>query len=603
MTTVNVLQLIDSLKNQPNNFPVSLVELLLLGRPPEQRKALSKAINIAAVPHWFDDNLILDLLDPSYLETFPDLLEALHKLPFVEPIKTRGANAFNIHESTRRSWRIRLQGTHSLEFVEISRAIINRLSNGNHDVPMAALRNELLYHQLVVLEPQAAASSCEMLGQAWSKTNSIDARQALAILLTELIEDGCISGIVQAKAVLEIAEARLPYQPLDLTEQQAQTVLRLIQSKTDEKTVARALRLQRYVIDSRSPDTGHFGNTASIHNESAPTVELEPNQPKVSVLTCFRTYIHELRLRLITTSPRMPWNLIYIASMACLCAYISLLTFDWFNGIRSKGSRSDHTWYEKGTSPPSSLAPFASLTNSLFEPDIFTGRFHASPIFSVYVDSSFENYALDRSEWAQNVDGFDARWFVHSANLALETEDNTDDSRNDLLVIGVESFFLEDGDLGQPTSRNRGHGSLVASIANQPLYAPSAGVSDFKNYSSNSVADSPQIAYSNSKPSRVFHSTFFPLSNGDSSRMSTNVASISEPPEFFDQSLRFSYLTLPSDWSGSGVFMDSGAAESVVYHFSFSYEGIDLGIYNGNASALLVLLGLGGLAAFSRRKR
>jgi hypothetical protein len=85
------------------------VDLLLADHPAGERKKMRCALEVAAVPHWFNEETLTLLLDPP-LSTEAEVLSALlRRLPLVEPFPARGPGAANVRETARLALRTRMK--------------------------------------------------------------------------------------------------------------------------------------------------------------------------------------------------------------------------------------------------------------------------------------------------------------------------------------------------------------------------------------------------------------------------------------------------------------------------------------------------------------
>src|SRR5918999_3226014 len=76
------------------------VDLLLVGHPDEEREKVRTALEVAAMPHWFDEEILAALLDPPLAADAEALAARLRRLPVVEPFPARGPGAANVHGGT-----------------------------------------------------------------------------------------------------------------------------------------------------------------------------------------------------------------------------------------------------------------------------------------------------------------------------------------------------------------------------------------------------------------------------------------------------------------------------------------------------------------------
>lgn len=169
-------------------------EDLLNGLPSD----LSSAAWAAAIPHWFDAD-ILGALRPELKESAQQLYASLQPLPFVEVFSGRGCN---IHELTRKVMLDHLWRNDSEEFRAISARAAEYFSGD--DKPERKI--EWLYH-LVVADAANGADEFRKLDEEWSNTFRYSELAALANVLLEHAESNRITGRARAAIYLSKGEA------------------------------------------------------------------------------------------------------------------------------------------------------------------------------------------------------------------------------------------------------------------------------------------------------------------------------------------------------------------------------------------------------------
>lgn len=107
--------------------------------PPE----LSQAVWAAAIPHWFNAEILASLL-PEYIDLIEKLYSQLQNLPFVEPFLGRG---FNIHEVPRRLILQYLWKERHDEFINLSMHAANYFAQQKGNLSAAT---EQIYHIWII---------------------------------------------------------------------------------------------------------------------------------------------------------------------------------------------------------------------------------------------------------------------------------------------------------------------------------------------------------------------------------------------------------------------------------------------------------------------
>ena len=150
-----------------------LAELSLSVLSPELR-AMALA---AAVPHWFDAN-ILAALQPDLAQQAEALYLELQHLPFVEGFADRG---HNIHERTRKAMLKHLWETDEEAFKEFSQRLVDYFGAENTN------RIEQIYHALVA-DFEAGSSQFERYIRSLDHNFRRGEAEALLAAVQELVE-------------------------------------------------------------------------------------------------------------------------------------------------------------------------------------------------------------------------------------------------------------------------------------------------------------------------------------------------------------------------------------------------------------------------------
>jgi len=160
---------------------------------------LREAIWAAAIPHWFDGSLLAALLGE---EGFMRLqaaggLDALARLPFIEPFPNRG---FNVHERTRVILRAQLWKGERDRFIELS-GRAEEYSRGQ-DPEDTSWTIERIYH-LLLTDPDQGADQLQETGWRWQNSPNFayDKVEAMARIARELIDEGMLNGRGKAWAI------------------------------------------------------------------------------------------------------------------------------------------------------------------------------------------------------------------------------------------------------------------------------------------------------------------------------------------------------------------------------------------------------------------
>src|SRR5580693_2771457 len=132
------LRILRAANGDPARISLASVDLLLAEHPESEREELRLALQVAAVPHWFDEKILGVLLDGPLAAEAPSLASQLRRLPVVEPFPARGPGAANVHEKSRLALRRWMKGKSPDRLAALSeRAKIycdGTLTRGNHHV-------------------------------------------------------------------------------------------------------------------------------------------------------------------------------------------------------------------------------------------------------------------------------------------------------------------------------------------------------------------------------------------------------------------------------------------------------------------------------------
>ena len=153
----------------------------------------------AAVPHWFESEILAALLEVSPKEA-RSLYAQLIELPFVEPFAGRG---HNVHELARETMLADWWETRREEYLALSARAAEHF--GAQETPEAQI--ERVYHLLVVDEDRGADALWN-LGAEWNNAYQYDRAYALAQAGVEHVEAGRIKGRGAGWALYRMGQAQ-----------------------------------------------------------------------------------------------------------------------------------------------------------------------------------------------------------------------------------------------------------------------------------------------------------------------------------------------------------------------------------------------------------
>jgi RNA polymerase sigma factor (sigma-70 family) len=208
------LRILADAQGDPALLSLASVNLLLCDRSTREQEDLREALQVAAVPHWFNEEILAHLLEPSLSVEAEALSALLRRLPIVEPFPARGPGAINVHDAVRLALRTRMKDASPERLITLS-ARAQVCFKGQ----APPLRIEALYHRFTA-EPEAAERECATLYNEWYNAGQDELLPALGIVLDELLNAGLPSGIVRGSALYYLARIRYHFQSRELTVRQ-----------------------------------------------------------------------------------------------------------------------------------------------------------------------------------------------------------------------------------------------------------------------------------------------------------------------------------------------------------------------------------------------
>src|SRR5271165_1155350 len=242
------LRILREAKGDPARISLASVDLLLAEHPESEREKLRVALQVAAIPHWFDEKILEVLLDRPLAAEVQSLASQLRRLPVVEPFPARGTGAANVHETSRLALRSWMKGESPDRLAALSeRAKIYFDGEAPH------LRIEALYHGFTV-QPEAAEQECATLYDEWNSMGRYEELLGLGVVLDELLAAGLPGGAVRSSVLNQLANIR--YQPRSVTADQAREALAEAQRSGVLWRIANASDLLANVLRDQGDLTG-----------------------------------------------------------------------------------------------------------------------------------------------------------------------------------------------------------------------------------------------------------------------------------------------------------------------------------------------------------
>ncbi len=222
---------IEAAAAQPGGLALRSVARLTDGQPD-----LRRALEAAAVPHWWDASTLAFVLDHDLAGDASGWSARLGELPVTEPFLAV-SGAFNIHEVTRLALRDKLHTEGRLP--ALSARALRAVSQTTQTVT-SDRTIEQLYHQLLA-EPEAGAEALEAAWRDWDNQGRWATLLDLAAMLEEVLPH--LTAPARARALLRRATIRSNRSGTTEIKEQATESLLLFQQLGNERAQSQALNL------------------------------------------------------------------------------------------------------------------------------------------------------------------------------------------------------------------------------------------------------------------------------------------------------------------------------------------------------------------------
>jgi len=219
--------------------PENILERLRAARTPEERAlvnvaivldgqsdTLRRGVQAAAVPHWFDGQILAALLEISPTSAEP-LYGGLTALSFVEPFHAREAH--NVHDLTRRALLKQLIGEDQALYLALSQRAARCFENRDHPTE----KIEAIYHDLLSASDEAIDRLWALYAE-WAGQEAAGWLQSLAAALDEHLEANRLTDNPRAMALYLTALIGLDYRPLAQTASRLEKALEYYRATKDE---------------------------------------------------------------------------------------------------------------------------------------------------------------------------------------------------------------------------------------------------------------------------------------------------------------------------------------------------------------------------------
>jgi hypothetical protein len=224
-------------QSDPQAMALIALDYLLDVQPAQKRAELRAAIEAAAVPHWFDANVLAHLLGISN-SSARQLCSELRAFPMIEPFPSRNGERYNVHEATRNALRKNLLKTDTTRLQALSAKTLEIMLGGNSAQDIA----DRLYHKLIA-QPEEAADECQDLFRGFPNTARIEVQESVRVALEELTNNGMLAGRPLVETLLLIGWVRYVRGEASELRLLANTALELARQVRHDSSIARALCL------------------------------------------------------------------------------------------------------------------------------------------------------------------------------------------------------------------------------------------------------------------------------------------------------------------------------------------------------------------------
>ena len=196
MNLAEQLRILETAHGNPALLALATVDLGYPALPADERQQIRAALIAASLPHWCDPPYLAALLDLPIGEG-ERLLDRLRPLTVIEPFRTRGPAAVDVHEAARLALREHLRTSDATRWTELSSRAHRQVASGTE----AHARIEAVYHLFAIDKP-AAAAACEALDRDFLDQGREESRLALALAMQELTTAGWLDGPALVEALL-----------------------------------------------------------------------------------------------------------------------------------------------------------------------------------------------------------------------------------------------------------------------------------------------------------------------------------------------------------------------------------------------------------------
>src|SRR6516162_9990124 len=221
---------LEAAQKDPEALTFATLNIVLAPRSSQ----LKRIFEAAAIPHWFDKEILIALSGGRNDKELSAATEELHQLPMVEPFGAR--NASNVHEATRLVIRKAMARDDPERYRDLSRLAAEYFAADAR--PHS--RIEEVYHRLAYA-PDDGANQLLELHETWRFRGAYEPLQALAVMLEEHRRSGSLASRSRALVVAILAQLRQHHMPLATTVSLWREAVDLFKENGNENNEAVAL--------------------------------------------------------------------------------------------------------------------------------------------------------------------------------------------------------------------------------------------------------------------------------------------------------------------------------------------------------------------------
>jgi len=275
MTLEKRLLQIEAAAQQPGGLMLRSIGRLTAGKPD-----LLRALEVAAVPHWWDDAMLGKILDDDLAAHAGLWASRLRDLSIVEPFIAH-EGACNVHEVARKTLQDKLHRENRL--ADLAGRVL-RATEPKADYSSATHVIEHLYHQLLS-DPASGAEALETQWRAWDDSGRWAALNEMAAMLEELLP--YLTPPALARALLRCVTIRATRRSAPGAANQAAESAVIFAQLGQERGRAQALNLLGSILTTNGnlgQAQRHFNEALTIRKRLAASAPSNPaHQRDVSV--------------------------------------------------------------------------------------------------------------------------------------------------------------------------------------------------------------------------------------------------------------------------------------------------------------------------------